>query len=85
MRIGYVARAADFNLGTLRGEVGGGETGKWAIETAMGLEVPTPVIAMSFFMRFRSKQEDTFTGKVVAAIRREFGGHAVKIREEREQ
>lgn len=43
------------------------------------MEVPTPVIAISFLMKYRSRQEDTFTDRVVAAIRREFGGHAVRI------
>ena len=81
MELAARAFEADNHLGTLRGEVGGGETGKWMVETAMDLEVPTPVIAMSLLMRFRSRQEDTFTGKVVAAIRREFGGHAVKTKE----
>jgi 6-phosphogluconate dehydrogenase len=75
------AFAADPGLESLRGEVGGGETGRWMVETAMDMEVPTPVIALSLLMRFRSRQEDTFAGKVVAAIRREFGGHAVKAKE----
>jgi 6-phosphogluconate dehydrogenase len=39
------------------------------------------VIALSLVMRYRSRQEDTFAGKVVAAIRREFGGHPVKAAE----
>jgi len=68
---------ADPSLEGLTGEVGGGETGRWMIEEAMGLEVSTPVIALSLLMRFRSRQRDTFVGKVVAAIRREFGGHTV--------
>jgi 6-phosphogluconate dehydrogenase len=40
--------------------------------------VPTPVITMSLLMRYRSQVEDTFSGKVVAALRNEFGGHAVE-------
>ena len=67
----------DPGLMSLRGEVGGGETGRWMVETAMELGVPTPSIALSLIMRYRSRQEDTFAGKVVAAIRREFGGHPV--------
>jgi len=74
------AFAEDPNLEGLSGEVGGGETGLWAVETAMEMEVPTPVMALSLLMRYRSRQEDTFAGKVVAAIRREFGGHPVKTR-----
>ncbi len=72
------AFAKDPRFKGLRGEVGGGETGRWMVETAMQMEVPTPVITLSLLMRYRSKQEDTFAGKVVAAIRREFGGHSVK-------
>jgi len=72
------AFAEDPGLEGLRGEVGGGETGRWMVEEALGMEVPTPVIALSLLMRYRSRQEDTFTGRVVAAIRREFGGHAVR-------
>ena len=72
------ALEGDPSLDTLTGEVGGGETGRWMVETAMELGVPTPSIALSLLMRFRSRQEDTFAGRVVAAVRREFGGHAVK-------
>ncbi|TRO47053.1 decarboxylating 6-phosphogluconate dehydrogenase [Candidatus Bathyarchaeota archaeon] len=68
----------DPRLEALTGEVGGGETGRWMVEAAMELGVPTPTIALSLLMRFRSRQEDTFAGRVVAAVRREFGGHAVK-------
>jgi 6-phosphogluconate dehydrogenase len=72
------ALEGDPSLDTLTGEVGGGETGRWMVETAMELGVPTPSIALSLLMRFRSRQGDTFAGRVVAAVRREFGGHAVK-------
>jgi len=68
----------DPGLGGVSGEVGGGETGRWMVETALEREVPTPAIALSLLMRYRSRQDETFAGKVVAAIRREFGGHPVK-------
>ena len=45
---------------------------------ALDLKVPATVITESLMMRYRSEQEDTFTGKVVAALRNEFGGHVVK-------
>lgn len=51
--------------------------GKWTVEEALDLQAATPVIAMSLIMRYRSLENDTFTGKVVAALRSEFGGHAV--------
>jgi len=72
------ALEGDPRLDALTGEVGGGETGRWMVEAAMELGVPTPSIALSLLMRFRSRQDDTFAGRIVAAVRREFGGHAVK-------
>jgi 6-phosphogluconate dehydrogenase len=44
--------------------------------------VPAPVIAMSLYLRFRSRQADSFSMKVLAALRNEFGGHAVKSKTE---
>ena len=52
--------------------------GKWTVEESLDLEVPAPVIAMSLMMRNRSLQEDSMSGKVVAALRNGFGGHAVE-------
>lgn len=71
----------DPGLEGLTGEVGGGETGRWMVETALERGIPTPNIALSLLMRYRSRQRDTFAGRVVAAIRQEFGGHPVKTRE----
>jgi 6-phosphogluconate dehydrogenase len=51
--------------------------GKWTLETALDLQTATPVIALSLLMRYRSLEENTFSGKVVAALRNEFGGHSV--------
>ncbi len=72
------ALSKDPKLEGLSGEVGGGETGRWMVETALDREVPTPTITMSLLMRYRSRQRNTFSDRVVAAIRREFGGHTVK-------
>jgi 6-phosphogluconate dehydrogenase len=55
--------------------------GRWTVEQAIQRSVPLPVITMSLFTRFRSRQDDTFSGKVLAALRNEFGGHAVKEKE----
>lgn len=49
--------------------------GLWTVEEALELQVPAPVITQSLFTRYRSKQQDTFSGKVVAAQRNQFGGH----------
>lgn len=67
----------DAKLEGIKGRMFSSGEGKWTLETALNLGVPTPVIALSLLMRYRSLQDDTFTGKVVAALRNEFGGHAV--------
>jgi 6-phosphogluconate dehydrogenase len=67
----------DAKLDGIKGRMFSSGEGKWTLETALNLGVPTPVIALSLIMRYRSLQDDTFTGKVVAALRNEFGGHAV--------
>ncbi len=71
------AFSKDPKLSAIKGIMHSSGEGKWTIETALDLGVPTPVIALSLLMRFRSQEEDTFAGKVVAALRNEFGGHAV--------
>jgi 6-phosphogluconate dehydrogenase len=72
------AFAKDPNLDSIKGIMHSSGEGKWTLETALDLGVPTPVIALSVMMRYRSLQEDTFSGRVVAALRNEFGGHAVE-------
>jgi 6-phosphogluconate dehydrogenase len=68
-------READ--LATVRGHVDDSGEGRWAVLTALDQEVPAPVTALSLFARFASRQDDSFSAKVIAALRREFGGHAV--------
>lgn len=72
------AFSKDARLDGIRGVMHASGEGKWTLETALELGVPTPVIALSLMMRQRSQQEDSFSGKVVAALRNEFGGHAVE-------
>ncbi|KOO50927.1 6-phosphogluconate dehydrogenase [Priestia koreensis] len=72
------AFSKDPKLSNIRGIMNSSGEGKWTLETALDLQVPTPVIALSLIMRYRSLEDDTFTGKVVAALRNEFGGHAVE-------
>lgn len=71
------AFSKDAKLDEIQGRMFSSGEGKWTLETALDLGVPTPVIALSLIMRYRSLQDDTFAGKVVAALRNEFGGHAV--------
>jgi 6-phosphogluconate dehydrogenase len=75
------AFSKDPNLDSIKGIMHSSGEGKWTLETALDLGVPTPVIAMSVMMRYRSQMTDTFSGKVVAALRNEFGGHAVEKNE----
>ncbi len=68
----------DPDLATLRGIVGGGETGNWAVEAALDKGVPMPMTSLALALRLRSRQEDSFASKLVAALRKEFGGHEVQ-------
>jgi 6-phosphogluconate dehydrogenase len=68
----------DPGLDSIKGVMHSSGEGKWTLETALEQQIATPVIALSLLMRYRSLQEDTFSGKVVAALRNEFGGHAVE-------
>ena len=71
------AFAGDAKLGQIQGFVEDSGEGRWTAEQAIATDVPAEVITLSLFRRFRSRQQDTFTDKVIAALRREFGGHAV--------
>ncbi|MBY0200594.1 decarboxylating 6-phosphogluconate dehydrogenase (plasmid) [Bacillus sp. PK9-021] len=75
------AFSKDANLEEIKGIMNSSGEGKWTVETALELQSAAPVIAMSLLMRYRSLENDTFTGKVVAALRNEFGGHAIEKNE----
>jgi 6-phosphogluconate dehydrogenase len=72
------ALTRDAQLTAIRGYVEDSGEGRWTVEEAMRLDVPAPVITMSLLARFRSRQEESFGAKVIAALRHEFGGHAVR-------
>jgi 6-phosphogluconate dehydrogenase len=72
------AFSKDAKLDQIKGIMHSSGEGKWTVETALDLQVAAPIITMSLLMRNRSLENDTFTGKVVAALRNEFGGHAVE-------
>jgi 6-phosphogluconate dehydrogenase len=69
---------ADGELSGLRGYVEDSGEGRWTVQEAIDLDVPAPVITLSLLARLRSRQADSFSAKVIAALRNEFGGHAVK-------
>jgi len=51
--------------------------GLWSLQEALDLQVPTPVLAQSIYARFDSKRDESFSNKIVAGLRNEFGGHSV--------
>ncbi|HUQ99391.1 MAG TPA: decarboxylating 6-phosphogluconate dehydrogenase, partial [Gemmatimonadaceae bacterium] len=68
----------DADLDALKGFVADSGEGRWTVQEAIDLDVPAPVITLSLLTRLRSRQEDSFSAKVIAALRNEFGGHAVQ-------
>ena len=72
------AFAKDPKLSEIRGYVDDSGEGRWTVLEAINEGVAAPTIAASLFARFVSRQEDAFAMKVIAALRNEFGGHAVK-------
>jgi 6-phosphogluconate dehydrogenase len=67
----------DAGLEGITGHVDDSGEGRWTVQQAVESSVAAPVIALSLFQRFRSRQRDPFSDRVLAALRREFGGHAV--------
>jgi 6-phosphogluconate dehydrogenase len=72
------ALAGDQNLSRIKGWVADSGEGRWTVQEAIDKDVPAPIITLSLLMRFRSRQDDSYGAKVLAALRNEFGGHAVK-------
>jgi 6-phosphogluconate dehydrogenase len=68
----------DPRLASIRGWVADSGEGRWTVEAAIEEDVPAPITATALFARFSSRQEESFSAKVIAALRQEFGGHAVK-------
>jgi len=78
--LGAKALAGDPNLSELHGYVEDSGEGRWTVMEAIEEGVPAPVITLSLFRRFSSRQQDSFSNRLIAALRREFGGHAVKTK-----
>jgi 6-phosphogluconate dehydrogenase len=70
----------DPGLEGVKGFVEDSGEGRWTVMEALEEDVPAPVITLSLFARFASRREDAFSNRMLAALRREFGGHAVKER-----
>jgi 6-phosphogluconate dehydrogenase len=72
------ALEADPELARVEGYVEDSGEGRWSLEYAIQNAVPVPVLAQSLFARFSSRQEESVSAKMIAALRKEFGGHAVR-------
>jgi 6-phosphogluconate dehydrogenase len=72
------ALAEDQNLSDIRGWVADSGEGRWTVFEAIDLDVPAPVITAALQARFVSRQEESYAAKLLAAMRNQFGGHAVK-------
>ena len=72
------ALGKDARLESIRGYVEDSGEGRWTVQEAIDLSVPAPVLTLSLQARFASRQDESFSAKVIAALRNEFGGHTVK-------
>jgi 6-phosphogluconate dehydrogenase len=76
--LGLAYKGEGPDLEHLKGWVADSGEGRWTVQEAIDRDVPAPVITISLQTRFRSRQDDSYGAKVLAALRNEFGGHAVK-------
>ena len=74
----YDAFGRDDDLNHVRGWVMDSGEGRWTVQAAIDEDVPAPITALALFARFASRQEESYSAKVIAALRHEFGGHAVE-------
>ena len=70
-----LALANEEEFGKIRGFVEDSGEGRWTIDEAVARGVATPVIAISLFERFQSREPDSYAAKIIAALRNQFGGH----------
>ena len=77
LELAEAAFKKDPKLSGIRGYVEDSGEGRWTVQQAVETGVSAPVISLSLFRRFRSREDDSYSDKVIAALRREFGGHAV--------
>jgi len=74
------ALAEDQELSAIRGWVADSGEGRWTVAEAIDLDVPAPVITLSLLQRFISRQDESYAAKLLAAMRNQFGGHAMKTK-----
>ncbi|MGH7255195.1 MAG: 6-phosphogluconate dehydrogenase, partial [Nitrospirales bacterium] len=68
----------DPRLDSLKGYVEDSGEGRWMVLDAIDKDVPVPALTTALFTRFRSRQQETFSEKMLAALRKAFGGHSVR-------
>jgi 6-phosphogluconate dehydrogenase len=73
-----VALKGDFKLGGLKGYVQDSGEGRWMLMDALDKDIPIPTLFTALLTRFRSRQKESFSEKMLAALRNTFGGHSVK-------
>ena len=78
LELAAAALKEDPKLEKLKGFVQDSGEGRWMIQEAIDKDVPVPTLTMALFTRFRSRQEQSFAEKMLAALRNAFGGHSVR-------
>ncbi len=78
LELAELAFADDPDLRSLRGYVEDSGEGRWTVQESIDCNVPAPIITLSLVQRLRSRQEENFGDKVLAALRQQFGGHDVR-------
>ncbi|MDP2724001.1 MAG: decarboxylating 6-phosphogluconate dehydrogenase [Bacteroidales bacterium] len=82
LELAVSALKEDPKLDQLQDYVSDSGEGRWTVQTAMDFDVPAHVITASLFTRFQSRQKESFAMKMLAALRNQFGGHAIKTKDQ---
>jgi 6-phosphogluconate dehydrogenase len=78
LELAEAAFKKDRDLSHIEGYVEDSGEGRWTVQQAIETATPSPLIALSLFQRFHSRETDAFSDRLLAALRNEFGGHAVR-------
>lgn len=78
LELAHLALSDDPKLEKIKGFVQDSGEGRWTVQAAIDLNVPAHIITSSLYNRFQSRQEESFAMKLLAALRNQFGGHAIK-------
>ncbi len=81
LELAEMALEQDPKLAAIKGYVEDSGEGRWTVQDAIDKDVPAPAITLALFTRFRSRAENSFADRMLAALRNAFGGHAVRRRE----